>query len=133
MGYSSGLLEDRVTVLNRKEADTNRFGLDAAGIEWESYGIVDADVTWSKGKRAMNVGAIDAYAYILVRMRWHGIINMRSRIVYNDQQYAIIPETYHADYRDNTIQFNAQLLVNETPAIGPTHGSDYSMDYNSDY
>lgn len=113
MGYSSDILIDRITIQNRKEAVTNKFGLDAGGISWEDTCQDLAEVTWSKGKQALNAGAIDAYACVLVRMRWNPKINMRSRIVYDGQVYAILPETFHANYFRNTIQFNAQLLIND--------------------
>lgn len=132
MSYTD-ILHDKIMIQNRKEAGSNRFGKDADGAEWEDYGLVYANVDFARGKRALNAGAIDAYAVKIVRMRWHSIVNMRSRIVYNNQQYAIIPETFHADYRANRIQFNAQLLINETPTTGPIHGSDNNMDFNNDF
>lgn len=128
MGYSSDILIDRITIQNRKEAVTNKFGLDAGGIVWEDTCQDYAEVTWSKGKQAINAGAIDAYAHVLVRMRWNANINMRSRIVYDGQVYAILPETFHANFFQNTIQFNAQLVVNDT-----NYNHDFNDDYNSDY
>ena len=56
MEYSSGFLKDLVTVLNRKEAQQGKFGLDSAGIEWENMGCVHANVDWQKGKSGMAAG-----------------------------------------------------------------------------
>lgn len=113
MSYSTGLLKDRITVLNRKAAKDGRFGLDSDGIEWEAVGCVWASVDWAKGKTALNAGAIDAYAVVLVRTRWTCDLTMRSRIEYDGTTYQILPETFHANRRENTIQFNAQAIIND--------------------
>jgi SPP1 family predicted phage head-tail adaptor len=113
MAYSTGLLKDRVNILNRKEAQQGKFGLDSAGIEFEPAGTVWAEVTWAKGKQAMNVGALDVYGVIMVRMRYNTIVNDRSRIMYEGKTYQILGDTFHAQRQDNTIQFHAQLIVKE--------------------
>ena len=113
MGYSAGLLRDRITILNRTEAKNGLYGIDSAGIEWESTGCVWASVEWVKGKRAMNAGALDVYATVMVRMRWTDQITMRSRIEHEGVTYQILGETFHADRRDNTIQFHAQAVIND--------------------
>ena len=113
MAYSTGILRDRVTILNRTEAQSDKFGLDSGGIEFESSGDVWADVSWVKGKQAMNAGAMDVYGVIMVRMRWTTIVNERSRIVYHDKTYQILGDTFHAQRQDNTIQFHAQQIIND--------------------
>ena len=111
MGYSSGLLKHRVTILNRTTAQQGRFGLDSAGVEFESAGTVWASVDWTRGKGAMNAGALDVYGVVIIRMRWNTIINERSRILYDGKTYQIIGETFHPDRQENTIQFHAQQIV----------------------
>jgi SPP1 family predicted phage head-tail adaptor len=113
MAYTTGLLKHRVTILNRTEAQQGRFGLDSAGIEFESAGEVWASVEWAKGKGAMNAGALDVYGVVMIRMRYNTIVNERSRILYEGKTYQIIGETFHADRQENTIQFHAQLIINE--------------------
>ena len=113
MAYSSGILRNRVTILNRTEAQQGRFGLDSSGVEFETAGTVWAEVTWAKGKQAMNVGARDVYGVIMVRMRWTSIVNDRSRVQYDGKTYQILGDTFHAQRQDNTIQFHAQLVVKE--------------------
>ena len=113
MAYSTGLLKHRVTILNRTEAQQGRFGLDSAGIEFEPAGTVWASVDWARGKGAMNAGALDVYGVVMIRMRYSTIVNERSRILYEGKTYQIIGETFHADRQDNTIQFQAQQLVND--------------------
>lgn len=113
MAYSTGILKDRVTILNRKEAQQGKFGLDSSGVEFETAGTVWAEVTWAKGKQAMNVGALDVYGVIMVRMRYNSIVNDRSRVQYDGKTYQILGDTFHAHRQDNTIQFHAQLVVKE--------------------
>ena len=113
MAYSTGILKDRVTILNRKEAQQGKFGLDSSGVEFETAGTVWAEVTWAKGKQAMNVGALDVYGVIMVRMRYNTIVNDRSRVMYDGKTYQILGDTFHAQHQDNTIQFHAQLVVKE--------------------
>ena len=113
MAYSSGLLKHRVTILNRKEAQQGKFGLDSAGIEFEPAATVWASVDWQKGKAAMNAGALDAYGVKIVRMRWNSVITERSRIQWQGKTYQILPETFNPDHQGNTIQFLAQQIVND--------------------
>lgn len=113
MAYSTGILRNRVTILNRTEATQGRFGLDSSGVEFETAGTVWAEVTWVRGKQAMNVGALDVYGVIMVRMRYNTIVNDRSRIMYEGKTYQILGDTFHAQHQDNTIQFHAQLIVKE--------------------
>ena len=113
MAYSTGLLKHRVTILNRTEAQQGKFGLASSGVEFETAGTVWAEVTWVRGKQAMNVGALDVYGVIMVRMRYNTIVNDRSRVMYDGKTYQILGDTFHAQRQDNTIQFHAQLVVKE--------------------
>lgn len=46
MAYSTGILRNRVTILNRAAVEDGRFGKDSGGVEFEDAGSVWADVTW---------------------------------------------------------------------------------------
>lgn len=124
MAYTAGSRNKRITVLNREAQTVGAFGIDSAGIEWTEGPAIWANVEWSRGKSAMNVGALDAYCVVMVRMLYTRTINMRSRIRYDGQVYQILPDTFHADYENNTIQFHAQLVQ---------AGAEYSDDYNNDF
>jgi head-tail adaptor len=106
MTYSSGFLKDRITILNRKEAQQGKFGLDSAGIEFEPAACLHANVDWQKGKTAMNAGALDAYGVKIVRMRWNNIVTERSRIQWHGKTYQILQ--FHDDQRENIVQIIAQ-------------------------
>ena len=111
MGYSSGILDTKVVIMNRKKAVTSDYGLDGRGIEWEDSCCVWAAVDWARGMRTLNAGAVDAYGVVLVRMRYNEHVGMRSRIRIGGDTYQVLPETFHADKRANTVQFNAQVIV----------------------
>ena len=113
MAYTTGILKDRVTILNRRESQQGKFGLDSSGIEFETSSTVWAEVTWAKGKQALNAGALDVYGVKMIRMRWNTIVNERSRIVWHGKTYQIVGETFNADRQGNTIQFLAQQIVND--------------------
>ena len=113
MGYSAGFLKDIIQPLNRKEAQAGKYGLDSGGIEWEPVGCLHANVDYQRGKSAMNAGSLDVYAVKIVRMRWTNVFNERSRIKYLDKIYQIIPETFNANRREDTLQFLMQLIVND--------------------
>ena len=40
-------------------------------------------------------------------------LNERSRVKYDGKVYQIIPETFNGHYRENTLQFLMQLVVND--------------------
>ena len=102
-----------IQVQNRKAATGNQFGIDGDGIEWEDGDFLHANVTWAKGVKAMNAGALDAYTVAEVRMRWTDKITMRSRVKFEGNVYQIIPETFHPDKMENTLQFHMQLIVSD--------------------
>ncbi len=112
-GYSSGFRNHSVTIQNRAKSTSGDYGIDGNGIEWEDAATVWANVEWAKGKAAMNAGALDAYAVIMVRMNWNPVINKRSRLVFEGETYQVLPETFHPDRHANTIQLHAQLIIND--------------------
>ena len=61
----------------------------------------------------MHEGALDSYGVVLVRTRWTNQVTERSRISYEGRTYQILPETFHADRQENTVQFIAQQIINE--------------------
>ena len=113
MAYTTDILKHRVTILNRTTATDTKWGKDGAGVMWQETATVWAAVDFVRGLRTMREGALDVYGVVMVRMRWNNIVTMRSRIRYDGQVYQILSETFHADRQENTIQFNAQIIINE--------------------
>ena len=112
-------MRHRITVQNRKAAETSRWGLDAGGPEWEDAAILWAAVDFVRGIRAMHVGALDVYGVIMIRTRYCSAINERSRIVYEGKTYQVLGETLHVDKQANTVQMHAQMIVED--AMEQTH------------
>lgn len=108
MGYSAGMLDKRVTIYNRKMQTVGRYGIDSGGIGWKEDGTVWANVSWVKGLSAMREGSVDVYGMLMVRMRWNKFTTRNSRVRIAGKVYEVIGETFHADYKANTIQMNVR-------------------------
>lgn len=116
MAYSTGLMRYVVGVYNRDKASTGDFGFDTD----RSYTKVDdfwADVTWTKGVKAMREGALDAYDTIMIRMRYFSTITRDSLLKYEGKFYEI--ESFHEDYFENTIQITARERADQSVTITP--------------
>lgn len=123
MPYDSGFRHEFIIPLNRKAATVGKYGVDSGGVQWEEGNPLHANVDYNRGKRAMNAGALDAYAVKIVRMNFTDKINERSRIKYQGKIYQIMPETFNANFRDNTLQFLMQQ-VNDKQQTTPTPSSN---------
>ena len=104
MSYQSGFLHNRVTIKNKVVA--TGFG-ETTG--YQTVGTVWANVSFSKGMKALHEGALDAYDTVIIRMRWNNIVSRDSLIVHDGTTYQII--SFHVDRRENTIQITAQEIV----------------------
>ena len=106
MAYTSGLLKHRVKILNKVRPTQGDFG---ATTRYAEAATVWADVTWKKGQKALNEGALDAQDTVLIRMRWNNIVTRDSRLQHDGVAYQI--QSMHRDYQDNTIQITATEVV----------------------
>ncbi len=104
MAYSSGILNHRVTILSKVVATD--FGETTS---YQPVATVWADVTWKKGQKALNEGALDAIDTVLIRMRYNKYVTRESQLVCSGVTYQI--QSLHADYNDNTIQITATEIV----------------------
>lgn len=106
MPYSTGLLKNRVTILNKVSPTQGEFG---ATTRYEPAATVWADVTWSKGTKALREGALDAYDTVIIRMRYNSVVTRDSRLQHDGVTYQI--QSLHRDHQDNTIQITATEIV----------------------
>ena len=106
MAYSTGLLKNRVKILNKVLPTQGDFGETT---QYEVKSCVWASVTWSKGVKALREGALDAYDTIMVRMRYNTIVSRESRLLHDGVTYQI--QSLHRDHQDNTIQITATEVV----------------------
>ena len=49
----------------------------------------------------------------IVRMRYNTVVTDRCRIKYDGRVFQILPETFHQNRLDDTLQFHMQLIVND--------------------
>ena len=108
MSYSSGMLNYMVAIMKKKDATEKKFG---AKQEYEQVACVHADVTWKKGQKALNEGALDAVDTVMIRMRWNNIVTRDSLLECEGVRYQI--QSLHADKRKNTIQITAVEMTNK--------------------
>ena len=113
MAYTSEMLKYRVTILNKQVA--SGFGETTS---YQPAATVWADVTWSKGVKALREGALDAYDTVLIRMRWNNIVTRESRLQCDGVTYQI--QSLHADRQENTIQITATEMVQAAPTYNPS-------------
>lgn len=106
MGYSSGMLNYMVAVLKKKDPDKKAFGEKT---EYEQVACLHSDMTWKKGQRALNEGALDAIDTVMFRMRWNNIITRDCLLECEGVRYQI--QSLHADHRANTLQITATEIV----------------------
>ena len=104
MAYSTGILKHRVLVRN-KVAGTG-FGETTT---YQDTATVWADVTWKKGQKSLNEGALDGIDTVLIRMRWNPFTHRDSQLVHDGVTYQI--KDFHADKQENTIQITATEIV----------------------
>lgn len=109
MPYSSGILNKRAKILERRETEEGAFGRGSNGAKWVEIVEVWANVTWSRGVKAMREGMLDAYDVVMIRMRWHDQIRRDHRIEIEGTTYQI--DSFHASRQDNTIQITATELT----------------------
>ena len=108
MSYSSGMLNYMVAILKKKATTDKKFGEKTA---YEQVACVHADVTWKKGQKALNEGALDAQDTVMIRMRWNNIVTRDSLLECEGVRYQI--QSLHADKRKNTIQITAVEMTNK--------------------
>lgn len=106
MAYTSGLLKERVTILNKEQPAQGEFGETT---KYKAAATVWAGATWKKGQKALNEGTLDSQDTVLFRMRYNSIVTRDSRLRYGGVTYQI--QSLHRDYQDNTIQITATEIV----------------------
>ena len=113
MSYQSGFLHNRVTIKNKVVA--TGFG-ETTG--YQAVGTVWANVSFSKGMKALHEGALDAYDTVIIRMRYNTIVNRDSHLVHDGKEYQI--QSFHRNYEENIVQITAQEIVQAAPTYTPS-------------
>ena len=106
MGYSASILRWHVAILKKKEPAEKAFGEKT---EYEQVACVHANLTWKKGQKALNEGALDNVDTVMFRMRWNNIITRDCLLECDGVIYQI--QSLHADRMEDTIQITATEIV----------------------
>ena len=112
MAYQSGFIHSRVTIRNKVVATA--FGETTS---YQDAGTVWANVSFSKGMKALHEGALDAYDTVIIRMRYNAIVNRDSLLVHDGKTYQI--SSFHRNYHENIIQITAVELIQDAPTYVP--------------
>ena len=112
MAYSTGILNKRVVIL-AVEYNAGKYGKTGSKATYTKVAEVLADVTWTKGVKAMREGALDAYDTVMVRMRFNRDLTRNSFLGIDGVIFQI--QSFHADYHENTIQITAVETVMTVP------------------
>jgi SPP1 family predicted phage head-tail adaptor len=113
MTYQSGFIHSRVTIKNKVLA--TGFGETTS---YQDAATVWANISFTKGMKALHEGALDAYDTVIVRMRYNNIVTRDSHLMHDGREYQI--QSFHRDHRENIIQITAVEIVNGTPAPQPS-------------
>ena len=100
------MLNHMVAILKKKDADKLDFG---EKVEYEQVACVHANLTWKKGQKALNEGALDAQDTVMFRMRWNSIVTRDCRLQCEGVTYQI--QSLHADRLENTLQITATEII----------------------
>lgn len=106
MGYSTNMLRWMVAILKKKDPGEKAFGEKT---EYEQVACVHANMTWKKGQKSLNEGALDSIDTVMFRMRRNNIITRDCLLECEGVTYQI--QSLHADRRENTIQITATEIV----------------------
>lgn len=106
---SSGMRDKRVKILKKVETDGGRFGRGASAPTWHALYTVWANVTFSRGTKALRHGALDAYDVIMVRTYYLKNFTRDCRLEYDGKQWEI--ESFNRDYQRNEVQLTAHEVI----------------------
>jgi hypothetical protein len=110
MGYSSGMLNKRVTVAKRAADQGSDFGKQGSP-KYEILGKYWMGETFNKGVKAMREGALDAYDTVMFRCRFIKQLDRWCLLRYNGKWYQIT--SFNEDYQENQIQITATEMANQ--------------------
>ena len=114
MSFSSGFLNQRITIARRAEEQNSTFGKQGQP-KYTIIGTFWANHTFSKGAKALHEGALDAYETAMFRMRFCDCVDRWCIIKYEGKWYQI--QSLNSDRQSNQIQITAIEMVNQNVTI----------------
>ena len=110
MGYSSGMLNKRITIARRKAETADSFGKNGQP-KYEILGTYWVSETFNKGVKSLREGSFDAYDTVMFRMRFYRGIDRWCLLKFNGKWYQI--QSFNEDYQENQIQMTAIEMANQ--------------------
>ena len=115
-GFTSGMRNHRITILNKVQASGRSFG-EKTGYRRE--GSLNSSYEFNKGTRAFREGALDAYDSVMFRLNFSGNvakkITRESLIEMQGKIYQI--QSLNSDYHDNKIIIRATEMTTQVSII----------------
>lgn len=115
MAYDAGMLNKRITIAKRMEAQVGAFGLDSSGVRYQIIGSAWAAEDFNRGVKSLREGAVDAYDTVMFRLRYRSDMDRWCIIQYNGKWYKI--ESFNESYQENKIQITATEMSNQDVII----------------
>lgn len=112
MAYESGFLEHRI-IVKRKVEQEGSMGRNSSRYEYEPVCTLHANFSWTKGKKALQEGALDAYDTVMIRTRWSSKLTRDRFIEHEGRMYQIL--SFNGDKRQDEIQIIALEMATVKP------------------
>ena len=108
------MLNKRIRIAKRAEEQGSNFGKSGQP-QYSWLGWFWANESFSKGVKALQEGALDAYDTVMFRLRYTPCIDRWCLIRLNGTWYQIL--SFNADEHDNQIQITAQEMPNQNVTV----------------
>jgi hypothetical protein len=121
-GFTSGMRNHRVTILNKVQPSERQFG-EKTGYRRE--GSLNSSYEFNKGTRALREGALDAYDSVMFRLNFSGDvakkITRESLIEMHGKIYQI--QSLNEDYHENKIIIRATEMTTQVNIVPEPYSS----------
>ena len=115
MAYDAGMLNKRITIAKRMEAQMGAFGLNSAGDRYQVLCTIWAAEDFNRGVKSLREGAVDAYDTVMFRFRYRADVDRWCIIQYHGKWYKI--DSFNESYQENQIQITATEMSNQDVII----------------
>jgi hypothetical protein len=117
MAYERGFLRDKLTIAKRATSQTPTSSTDTGRARYEILGTFNGNMTFNKGAKSMNEGAMDSYNYVMFRMDYRASIDEWCLIQCRGKWYQI--QSLNGNHHDNQLQITAVKLANQNVNVIP--------------
>lgn len=118
-GFTPGMRNHRITVLNKVQPSARTFGTTTT---YQREGSLCSSYEFNKGNKALREGTLDAYDTVLFRLNFSGNvakkITRESLIEMNGKIYQI--QSLNSDYQTNKIIIRATEMTTQVNIADPS-------------